>query len=139
MAKRTKYERIEIVNELIREIGSTGRRFLYCTQHERYAYFAYDGRTLYFVDHYTGMPLRMKKDTGHMTSIQSYNFSSGGTMWGLINDFKDFINGDDNSNHNHGYGGLFCPHWGYEEHEMAIIKATARELGYLPKKKEEEK
>lgn len=137
--KRNKHERIEIVNELIKKIGSTGRKFLYCEKHKRYSYFAYDGRTLYFVDHYTGMPLKMKKGTASMTNVHSYNFSSGGTMWGLINDFKDFIYGDDDSNHNNGYGGLYCPYWGYPGETMTEIVNYAKQLGYLPTELKEEK
>lgn len=132
MAKRNKFDRIEIINLLIKKIGSTGRRFLYSEKYERYSYFVYDGRTLYFVDHYTGMPLKMKKGTAHKTLVHSQYFSSGGTMWGLINDFKDFIYGDDDSNHNNGYGGLFCPHWGYDQDVMKDIREYATEIGYLP-------
>lgn len=130
--KRDKYERIEIINSLIKKIGSTGRGFLYSDRYERYSYFVYDGRMLYFVDHYTGVPLKMKKDSSHKTSQHDQYFSSGGTMWGLINDFKDFIYGDDDSNHNNGYGGLYCPHWGYKEDEMESVREYAKEIGYLP-------
>lgn len=131
MVKLDRYERIDIVNSLIKKIGDTGRKFLYSQKHNRYSYFVYDGRTLYFVDHYTGVPLKMTKGTGHKTLKHQQYFSSGGTMWGLVNDFKDFIYGDDDSNHNNGYGGLYCPHWGYPKEDMETIQNYAKELGYL--------
>lgn len=129
--KRARYERIEIVNKLIQKIAECGREFLYSSKYKRIAYFVYDGRTLYYVDHYTGVPLKMIKGSAHKTLKHGQYFSSGGTMWGLINDFKDFIYGDDNSNHNNGYGGLYCPHWGYPKEDMEAIREYAREIGYL--------
>lgn len=91
MAKLDRYDRIEIINSLIRKIGDTGRGFLHSQRFNRYAYFSYDGRTLYFIDHYTGVPLKMIKNSSHKTTKHQQYFSSGGTMWGLVNDFKDFI------------------------------------------------
>ena len=131
MIKRDKYERIEIVNKLIEFIGEKGRTFLYSKKHTRIAYFVYDGRSLWFIDHYTGVPLKMVKGETYKTRKQERYFSSGGTMWGLVNDFKDFIYGDDDSNHNNGYGGLYCTHWGYPPEEMESIRQFAREIGYL--------
>lgn len=55
----------------------------------------------------------------------------GGTLWGLTKDFKDFISTGEKSNHNHGYGGLLCPHWGYPESDMKAIQEKAALLGYL--------
>ncbi len=63
--------------------------------------------------------------------IQPRNFNHGGTLWGLMMDFKDFIQTGEKSNHNHGYGGLYCPHWGYPEEDMKAIQAKAKELNYL--------
>lgn len=131
MKKRDKYERIEIVNSLISKIGETGRDFLHSKTKKRTAYFVFDGRSLWYIDHYSGVPLKMVKGTAYKTEKQSRYFSSGGTMWGLVNDFKDFIYGDDDSNHNNGYGGLYCPHWGYPPEEMEIIRKFAIEIGYL--------
>ncbi|OPG98930.1 hypothetical protein B2I21_09885 [Chryseobacterium mucoviscidosis] len=62
---------------------------------------------------------------------EHYHFSHGGTLWGLVCDFRDYIGGDDDSNHNNGYGGLYCPHWGYPEGDMKAIRKRAEELGYL--------
>ncbi|ERM19016.1 hypothetical protein [Brevibacillus laterosporus] len=127
MLKLNKQQRIEIVNRIIKEISHRGRGFFYSKDKERTAYFVQGERTLWFIDEYTGIPIKMVK-------AQMYNdrgFSHGGTLWGLVNDFKDFINGDDDANHNNGYGGLYCPHWGYPEEDMEAIQKYAIELGYL--------
>jgi hypothetical protein len=42
----------------------------------------------------------MKKDGAYKTAKHQQFFSHGGIIWGLVKDFKDFIFGDDNSNHN---------------------------------------
>ena len=127
MEKLSKAQRIEIVNKIIKEISQRGRGFFYSKAKERLAYFVQGERTLWFVDEYTGVPIKMIK--GHMSNDRS--FSHGGTLWGLVNDFKDFINGDDDANHNNGYGGLYCPHWGYPSEDMEAIQNLAIELGYL--------
>jgi len=59
------------------------------------------------------------------------HFSSGGTIKGLVLDFYDFISTGKKSNHNNGYGGLYCNHWGYSENDMKKIQEFAKSLGYL--------
>lgn len=120
-------ERIDIVNQLIQEIGNRGRRFLYSEQHDRYASFHWAGGRLWLTDDYTGGPLLMDESKPD----EHYHFSHGGTLWGLMCDFRDFINGDNDANHNNGYGGLYCPHWGYPAEDMQAIREKAIELGYL--------
>jgi len=131
LSKKSKYERIDIVNNLIRKIANTGRRFFYYGEENRYSYFVYDGRTLYYVDRYRGVPLKMVKGNQYRNLKQKRYFSEGGTLWGLVNDFKDYIYGDDDSNHNNGYGGLYSTSWGYKPNEMDEIRNFAKELGYL--------
>lgn len=79
------------------------------------------------------MPMHMLPNETYKTKHQRMNFSSGGTMWGLINDFKDFIYGDDDTNHNNGYGGLYRPHWGYPEtcNRAWIFEIKARGVNLL--------
>ncbi|MHA6530216.1 hypothetical protein [Paenibacillus sp. BAC0078] len=120
-------DRINVVNELIREIGRRGRRFLYSDKHDRYAQFYWAGGWLWLTDDYTGTPLVMHESFPD----NHYHFSHGGTLWGLVCDFRDYINGDDDANHNNGYGGLYCQHWGYPEEDMQAIRQVAVELGYL--------
>ncbi|MFS0858316.1 hypothetical protein [Paenibacillus taichungensis] len=120
-------DRINLINNLIREIGGRGRRFLYSSKHERYAAFHWAGGNLWLTDDYTAVPLVMDKSLPDM----HYHFSHGGTLWGLVCDFRDYILGDDDANHNNGYGGLYCPHWGYPAEDIEVIRAYATELGYL--------
>lgn len=124
-------DRIDIINHLIREIGSRSHRSLYYPKEDRYAAFHWAGGRLWFTDQYTNLPMIMEPETVGKTREQRKRFSSGGTMWGLVNDFRDFIFGDDDANHNNGYGGLYCHHWGYPPEDMAAIRNKAVELGYL--------
>lgn len=119
--------RIDTINTLIREIGSRGRKFLYSSKDERFAAFHWANGTLWLTDDYTGLPLIMDKEVPDTY----YQFSGGGTLWGLVCDFRDYILGDDDANHNNGYGGLYCPHWGYPDEDMEAIRQRAKELGYL--------
>lgn len=124
-------ERIAVVNQLIREIGSRSHRSLYYEKLDRYATFHWANGYLWYRDDYTGEPIVMIPDQEGKTREQKRGFSHGGTMWGLIQDFRDYIFGDDDANHNNGYGGLFCKHWGYPSEDMEAIRAVAVELGYL--------
>ncbi|MFD2330647.1 hypothetical protein ACFSR7_15450 [Cohnella sp. GCM10020058] len=124
-------ERIENANRLIREIGSRGRGFLYYKRADRYSAFHWAGGRLWYTDHYSGIPMIMDPGQEGKTKDQQRAFSSGGTLWGLMQDFRDYIFGDDDANHNNGYGGLYCPHWAYPEEDMQAIRALAVELGYL--------
>lgn len=124
-------ERIENANQLIREIGDRSHRTFYYEKEDRYAAFHWAGGRLWLTDHYTGLPMIMEQNFEGKTREQKRRFSSGGTMWGLVNDFKDYIFGDDDANHNNGYGGLYCRHWGYPPEDMDAIRGVAIELGYL--------
>jgi hypothetical protein len=124
-------KRIETANRLIREIGSRGRKFLYHDKENRYSEFHWAGGRLWYTDHYSDMPMILVPGAEGKTNEQKHRFSNGGTMWGLINDFRDYIFGDEDANHNNGYGGLYCPHWGYPEEDMQAIRQIAVELGYL--------
>ncbi|MCU6798020.1 hypothetical protein OB236_38435 [Paenibacillus sp. WQ 127069] len=126
-------ERIELVNRLIREIGDRGRQFLYSKKHERYAAFHWANGRLWYTDDYTGTPMLMEEGKEGKTREQKHAFSHGGTLWGLVNDFRDYIFGDDDANHNNGYGGLYCQHWGYPAEDIEAIREIAIELGYLKK------
>jgi hypothetical protein len=124
-------ERITNVNRLIREIGSRSHRSLYYSKEDRYDEFHWSGGRLWLTDHYTGKPMIMEPNDCGKSREQKQRFSSGGTMWGLMQDFRDYIFGDDDANHNNGYGGLYCPHWGYPGEDMEAIRALATEIGYL--------
>lgn len=122
-------KRIEIVNRIIQEIARRGRKFFYNVKSNRTANFAIgkNGRTLYFVRSYDG------KSIYPYQGITRYADVGGGTLWALVNDFRKFIVTGEYSNGEHGYGGLFCYHWGYPQEDMDAIRSLARELGYLRK------
>lgn len=123
-------ERIDLINELMLQIGSCGSRFLYSHKHDRYNKF-YWANGLWLFDHYTGQPMNMFAGQDQPTKIQESFFSGGDTLWGLMCDFTDYIFGDDDSNGNHGYGGLYTPYWGYPEADMLSILEYAKSVGYL--------
>lgn len=91
------------------------------------AYIFQAGDSLYMHNEYNkeSMPLL----TSHGFPPDAWHH--GGTLWALTKDFKDFIITGELSNHNNGYGGLHCPHWGYPESDMKAIQQKAKELGYL--------
>lgn len=130
-------ERIELINKLIQEIGSRGRRFFYSKQYDRYAAFHWANGHLWYTDDYTGEPMLMEAGQEGKTQDQKNSFSHGGTLWGLIQDFRDYIFGDDDSNHNNGYGGLYSPHWAYPEEDMEAIRRFAVDAGYLKTSKKQ--
>jgi hypothetical protein len=124
----TRQDRIKIVNEIIKEIADRGRRFFY--SEGNYAeLFERKGR-VYYKTEWARSPVKQI-----CLSVPDYrrskNWWHGGTLWGLVKDFRDFIKTGEYSNHNNGYGGLYCPHWGYSEEDMKAIRQKAIELGYL--------
>lgn len=132
-----KERRIEIVNQIIREIAAHDRKFLsnhsdvrIPTDEQRIGYFyiRYDGR-LYFMDHCgkKSLPVYMSTDQPWMLK----KLRMGGTLQSLLSDFSRYIRTGKYSNHANGHGGLYCSHWGYEPESMERIRAKARELGYL--------
>lgn len=129
MGKREqgKQRRLKIINQLIIEIGSRGRRFFYYKPEDRFAYMKFKNNKVFFVDDYTN-----EEVYAYNTVFNNHSgLSHGGTMWALINDFREFIVTGEYSDGNNGYGGLYCPHWGYPEEDMIAIREKARELGYL--------
>lgn len=121
----TKQQRIDIVNEIIKEISSRGRKFF--MHDDKIAHLFLRNGRLYMKNEYNGKDMclnlpdyRKPKDWHH-----------GGTLWGLTQDFRDFVLSGDDINGENGYGGLYCPHWGYSSEDMEAIQAKAKELGYL--------
>lgn len=119
-------KRIEIVNRIIQEIGNRGRHFFYKPHHHDYARFIQEGKKLWFIDDYTGA-----KIYPYEQYYEQKGFSHGGTLWGLVNDFRYFIIKGEHSNGKHGYGGLTGTHWAYPDEDMKAIQQLARELGYI--------
>lgn len=118
-------ERVRIVNEIIKEIADRGRRF-FNGQKGTAEFFVRNGKVYYKCEHTgKGMCLSIPDDR------KPKDWLHGGTLMALCRDFKDFIVTGDKSNHNNGYGGLYCPHWGYSGNDMEAIREKARQLSYL--------
>lgn len=129
--KTTREERVEICNRIIQEIASRSRRLLCNKGDGTVGRFVHD-KKLWYIDHYTKVRVYPYTRWG-----RPYNFTPGGTMWGLINDMRQFIITGEMSNAVHGYGGLYCPHWGYPQEDMKAIQDLAIELGYMGNHKED--
>ncbi len=121
----TKEERLEIVNKIMKEISDRSRRFFH--YNGKIAHLSIiKGKLYYHYEH---------SDDKCCISIPEYKkpkgWNHGGTLWGLVKDFRDYINSGNDTNGEYGYGGLFCTHWGYSKEDMIAIQQKAFELGYL--------
>jgi hypothetical protein len=120
-------QRVEIVNQIIKEIASRGRKFFH---HEgKVAELVLRNSRIYYKAEYG------KKEFLCLSNLPDYRqpkgWFHGGTLMGLCRDFMDYIQTGEKSNHNNGYGGLYSPHWGYSEPDMLAIQKKAKSLGYL--------
>jgi len=124
-------ERITIVNELIYEIATRGRKFFSYDECNRISYFASGEKTLYYVDRFTQTKIPMKKGQTQLSETYESHFCEGDSLLALVFEFRDFILGEKHTNGTHGYSGLFSTHWGYDEKDMIFIREKAKEIGYL--------
>ena len=122
----TKEQRMETVNKLITKISSVGRRFFFNKKDGFIARFELKNNRVYFVDDYT-------KECIYAYGPRYFKngFSHGGTMQSLILELSEFIRTGKCVNGKNGYGGLYCPHWGYSDSEMRYIRSFAVSIGYL--------
>jgi len=125
---KTKNSRAEIVNEIIKEISSRGRKF-FNHEGEVAQLFVRNNRVWYKCE-YVGKRL-LKTELCLSKTDRPKGWYHGGTLLALVKDFRDFIESGNKTNNEYGYGGLFCPHWGYSEDDMKAIQQKATELGYL--------
>jgi hypothetical protein len=128
---KTKQERIEAVNQIITEIANRGRQFFRSKSTGIVSHFYLAGeknQRLWYMDKRGG---KVNPYPSH--SSRDDHFSDGGTLWGLMQDFSEFIRTGKDSNGKNGYGGLNCSHWGYPEEDMEAIRKVAIEVGYLSK------
>jgi len=124
---KTRKERIEIVNRIIKEIASRGRKFFHSKRDSDVAYILQKNGRLYMFNEYKKVNMALATKYGYPPK----HWSKGGTLWGLTKDFKEFIMKGGDTNHNNGYGGLHCQYWGYDREDMIAIQELAIELGYL--------
>lgn len=127
--------RIKIINELIKEIASRGRKFFYSERDNRTAYIFEKNNRLYMKREHSSP---RSSDDIYLHPKNGYsprNFTHGGTLWSLTKDFKEYIIKGGDTNNNNGYGGLCCTHWGYSEEDMKAIIEKAVNLEYLKDEK----
>jgi hypothetical protein len=116
--------RIAIVNEIIKKIALLDRKFFH--YRGKTAYIFHFDKRLYMKSEYSNADINLNS-----YRTKPLNWSHGGTLWGLIKDFKEFILTGEKSNGNNGYGGLHSVNWGYSESSMKEIRKLAKSLGYL--------
>lgn len=122
--------RMKKINELLRVIANTDRKFFNHTNRANgeVSHFV-ESTKLFFVDGYTH-----KKIYPYETS-KWHDFCEGGTMRGLVQDFREWIITGNYSNGKNGYGGLYSTSWGYSIDGMDKIISKAKEIGYLQNNK----
>ena len=110
-----KLKRIEIVNKIIKAISERGRHFF--AESGNVAIIFIKNQRLYMLNERNNNEICLRQRYNHAPR----GFCHGGTLWGLVSDFKHYIRTGEKCNGKNGYGGLYCPHWGYEESEMKEI------------------
>lgn len=131
--EQTKRDRIKTVNEIIRDINSRGRGFL---GHNGKADFIFikDRKLFYHSAYNEAKGFKADICLSVADNVRPLRLLTGGTMQALVRDFCEYIKGNDDANGENGYGGLYCPHWGYDAADMKAIRVKAVELGYLKAK-----
>jgi hypothetical protein len=125
-----KRHRCEQVNQAIQIIANHGRRFFFCQQKQTYASMQVDGRgKVWFIDDYS-----QKRIYTHPTPgvAAGSGFSHGGTLKGLVEQFRDYI--CTGKQINSAYLGLQrsldeSNIWGYDADSMRAVREQA---GLLP-------
>lgn len=125
-----KQERLEHANQLIKIIGSHGRRFFWNEGKQRFASLALMRGRVYYVDDYSGELVY----THHTPFGNDWRgFSHGGTLKALVQDMRDYVM--------HGtriprwrivierlQGGLANNIWGYPLEAALAVRAAAYAL-----------
>lgn len=119
-------KRMEDINKLIELIGSTDRCFF--NSSNGLSKFISLKTTVRFLDGYTQKEVIIREEGRRLV-----NFSQGGTLAGLIRDFKHYIITGKHSDGKHGYGGLYATCWGYTLSGQSKIIDFAKEIGYISK------
>lgn len=123
--KKDQIQRMNKINSLIGVIASVDRNFF--SSKNGTCKFIELKTTVKFLDGYSQKKITVtdrRKDR---------NFSHGGTMWGLVKDFKEYILVGGNTNGENGYGGLYSTCWGYSIEGMDKIVSYGKEIKFLDK------
>ena len=122
-ARAARIERIKHVNDLIKVIGSHGRRFFYNTMADRFARMEMDAKgKLWWVDDYQGTRVCIEKMGGYETRWQG--FSHGGTLKSLVQDMRDYVKRDEALS----LWKIAPECWGYGEEAAKATKKQASDL-----------
>lgn len=122
MDKQPREKRVEIVNQIIKEIAARGRNFFY-----------HEGKIAELVD--LNGKIYYKAEYGKKEliclSIPEYKHPAGwfhgGTLFKLTKDFRDFIkNGNPFI-----CSPIYSKHWGYPESDMNEIITFCEKIGFL--------
>jgi hypothetical protein len=140
MPKKEQIERLEKINILIKfiadidvKLSSPCSSFFFSRvtlkgNKDNYSRFEFKGEKLFFIDKYTE-----KWIYPYIGVSKARGFTEGGTLWGLVNDFRAWIVNGERSNGKNGYAGLYCPHWGGKW--TLVLKdrviEKAKGIGYL--------
>jgi hypothetical protein len=81
----TKQERVDQANELIKIIGSHGRKFFFNKEENRFAKFELRNGRVYFIDDYRSAAIYID------IRGQWRGFSHGGTLRALVLDMREYI------------------------------------------------
>lgn len=127
--KTTKTQRLEIVNKIIVEIASRGRKFFYYKGNVAELFIK--NNKIYYKCEWIS---EYKPITEICLSIADYTspkgWFHGGTLLDLMKEFCYFIKTGNYSYDGRKYSGLSCYYWAYPEEDIKIIQEKAIELGY---------
>jgi len=119
--------RVNIVNEIIKEIAGRGRKFFHNDDNPPViAEMAVINGRFYYKAEYGEIKMIN-------LSVPDYRkpkgWFHGGTLLSLVKEFREYIKDGQPRE----YSGLYSQHWGYPENEMEVIRAKAIQLGYIKK------
>lgn len=121
-----KLKRCDLINQLLEIISKQDRGFF--RTGDNLAKFEVRNNRVYFIDDYTKDPICAY----HGLNRRHRGFSHGGTLWALVNDFREWIVTGKYSDGVNGYGGLYATCWGVSIKSKENIINKAKEIGYLP-------
>lgn len=128
MSEITKQQRADLVNGLVRFIGSRGRRFFWSNDKERFCRMEVDDRgRIWWIDGYTGKRIYTHYDG------RWRGFTNGGTLRALVCAMRDYVRTGKPINPNYfgPWQDSFCHGdlWGYGKDVMAEIRSEAISSG----------
>ena len=118
-------DRVLLVNLMIHEIASRGRRFF--THEDKIAEIIDTGRIIYYKAEFGKKELLCLTIPGYR---KPKGWFHGGTLLALVKEFRDFIRTGNSIE----YSQLHSSHWGYPEDDMKYLLDLALQLGLIKNK-----